>query len=93
MQQEKKIICVTPIYNDWESFSILAEELEKVRVEFSNYQIKIVAINDGSSEETKYPTTTLPIQIVNLKPILDIKEPLLLVCNMFITKSRIMIMW
>ncbi len=67
MQQEKKIICVTPIYNDWESFSILAEELEKVRVEFSNYQIKIVAINDGSSEETKYPTTSLPIQIVNLK--------------------------
>lgn len=44
-----KIICLTPVFNDWESFEILVTELQQVQKEL-NLSIKIIAINDGSTE-------------------------------------------
>ena len=65
-----KIICLTPVYNDWESFSVLVGQIEE---EFNNvkeeYSVQIVAINDGSFDDmdiTSYPKQT-PIEIVSLK--------------------------
>ena len=62
----KKIICLTPVYNDWESFSILICAIDDV---FKNqdYNIEIIAINDGSNyefEQSKNRKNT--IEIVNL---------------------------
>lgn len=62
----KKIICLTPVYNDWESFSILICAIDDA---FKNqdYNIEIIAINDGSNyefEQLKNRKNT--IEIVNL---------------------------
>lgn len=43
------IICLTPVFNDWESFEILVNELQQVQKELS-INLKIIAINDGSTE-------------------------------------------
>ncbi len=69
-QEIKKIICLTPIYNDWESFSILVKKIEKeYLLQQKQYLIQIVAINDGSIEEFEKETfnTTTTIELVNLK--------------------------
>lgn len=66
----KKIICVIPVYNDWESFSMLVSAIEKTyytpqkKIEFH-----IVAINDGSFEENENNISTdgIPIEIIHLK--------------------------
>lgn len=66
----KKIICVIPIYNDWESFSMLVETIENgYCVPQKKFVIQIVAINDGSFEENENITGTakIPIEIINLK--------------------------
>jgi len=68
--RNKKIICLTPIYNDWESFSILVKKIEKeYLLQQKQYLIQIVAINDGSIEEFEKETfnTTTTIELVNLK--------------------------
>ncbi len=59
MLKTKKIICLTPIYNDWQSFSILIKELEKVATRLENYTIQIVAVNDGSIEESNFKKSNL----------------------------------
>lgn len=64
----KKIICLTPVFNDWESFSILVNFIEKY-IDQKNFQIQIVAINDDSTEdyiEFNLPKS-IPTEIVNLK--------------------------
>lgn len=66
----KKIICLTPVYNDWESFSILCTKIEKELEVLKNlYSIEIVVVNDGSVDE--YDQTNFnvcfPIEIVSLK--------------------------
>jgi len=66
----KKIICVTPVYNDWESFSMLVNALEKTYgTSQKKYAIRIIAINDGSFEENENKTSTgeIPIEIIHLK--------------------------
>lgn len=68
--QLKNIICLTPIYNDWESFSILVATIEKTYcTPKKDYEIQIVAINDGSNEEhdNQQFSQIIPIEIVNLK--------------------------
>ena len=66
----KKIICVTPVYNDWESFAMLVSTIEKTYCKpQKKYEIQIVAINDGSSEdnENKKNTDEILVEIINLK--------------------------
>lgn len=47
--EKTNIICLTPVYNDWESFETLTNELEQVQ-EILHLNLKIIAINDGSTE-------------------------------------------
>ncbi len=65
MPESSKIVIVTPVYNDWESFSILTDELLKIDL---LYQFDIVAVNDGSVElydQKKFNQNNLTI--LNLK--------------------------
>lgn len=60
----KKIICLTPVYNDWKSFSMLAMRIEE---EFKglkdNYAVEIIAINDGSFDDTDITPNLAEIQV------------------------------
>ncbi len=68
MSQAKKIYCVTPVYNDWESFAVLLTHLKKTQENQSDrFTFFIVAVNDGSSEERTDTSTELPVTILNLK--------------------------
>lgn len=70
MDKSKKIYCVIPIYNDWESFSILFSQLEEVQLRLSKlYTLSVLVVNDGSSEEHSMDLNELKVslQILNLK--------------------------
>jgi glycosyltransferase involved in cell wall biosynthesis len=70
MREIKHIICLTPVYNDWESFAILLSNIAK---EFKDpetaYKVSVVAINDGSSDEfdISFLSKEIPFEIVSLK--------------------------
>ena len=66
----KNIIIITPVYNDWESFTKLIDEINKIISKFSEISFKLIAVNDGS--ENKVPTLKLPsnlkkIEVLNMK--------------------------
>ncbi len=66
----KKIIIITPVYNDWESFLKLLTEIDKVISNFKDISFKLIAINDGSKDKT--PSISLPpnielLEILNMK--------------------------
>lgn len=64
----KKIYCLTPVYNDWESFEILISHLEKLQIKQAHrFHFSVIAINDGSSEEKSFTKSSLDITILNLK--------------------------
>lgn len=69
MSQNKNIYCLTPVFNDWESFTILLQEVTKIRQQFTNYNFFIVAVNDGSTEDLSkdFSFIDIPISILNLK--------------------------
>ena len=73
----KKIICVIPVYNDWESFSMLVSAIAKTYcMPQKKIEIHIVAINDGSFEEIENNSsaTEIPIEIINLNSISPVKS-------------------
>ena len=47
----KNIIIITPVYNDWESFTKLINEINKVVINFKDISFKLIAVNDGSQEK------------------------------------------
>ena len=66
----KNIIIITPVYNDWESFTKLIDEIDKVILSFKDISFKLISVNDGSNE--KMPSLKLPpgiksIEILNMK--------------------------
>ena len=66
----KNIIILTPVYNDWESFTKLIIEIDKVISNFKNISFKLIAINDGSKEKTpslKLPPNLELIEVLNMK--------------------------
>ena len=70
MKSIKRIYCLTPVYNDWESFNILLTNLEKLQSENAqDYKFSVIVVNDGSTEEHLFPKSTseIDITIVNLK--------------------------
>lgn len=67
MTKNKNIYCLTPVFNDWESFSVLINEISKEAIELKNYNFHIVAVNDGSSEEYSNLLNNESIKILNLK--------------------------
>lgn len=66
---QKKVICITPVFNDWESFSFLIKEIREQADINSDFEFSILAINDGSTEVNKYDLTDekITIEIVDLK--------------------------
>lgn len=69
MKIQNRIICLTPVYNDWESFSFLIKEIREQADINSDFKFSIVAINDGSTEENNYHLSDekIDIKIVDLK--------------------------
>ena len=66
----KNIIIISPVYNDWESFTKLIVEIDKVVSNFKNMSFKLIAVNDGSKEKTpsiKLPPNLELIEILNMK--------------------------
>ena len=66
----KKIIFITPVYNDWESFTKLVKEIKKTKTTYKKITYQLIAVNDGSS--SKAPNLSLPsnikkIEILNMK--------------------------
>jgi glycosyltransferase involved in cell wall biosynthesis len=69
MSQEKKIYCLTPVFNDWESLHVLITQMEKIQVNNSNINFSIIVVNDGSTEENKIELKNnfIDTTILNLK--------------------------
>lgn len=67
MSQTKNIYCLTPVYNDWESFAVLVDKIQKIQEQESNYSFIIVAVNDGSSDDRIENKSSIPITVLNLK--------------------------
>lgn len=65
---KSNIICLTPVYNDWPSFSILLNQIAIIQNN-SDLLFEVVAVNDGSFDEYNSDdfNTSMPIEIVNLK--------------------------
>tara|TARA_B100001559_G_scaffold318745_1_gene326531 strand:+ start:1205 stop:2077 length:873 start_codon:yes stop_codon:yes gene_type:complete len=66
----KNIVIITPVYNDWESFTKLINEIDKAISTFKDISFKLIAVNDGSIEDA--PSIILParlsaIEILNMK--------------------------
>ena len=57
----KNIIIITPVYNDWDSFTKLINEIDKVISNFKDISFKLIVVNDGSNE--KAPKLELPSHI------------------------------
>lgn len=66
----KKIIFLAPIYNDWNSFSILLKNIGEFYSDYqTEFSIKIIGIDDGSFENftpTDLPNNH-PVEIITLK--------------------------
>ena len=54
----KNILIITPVYNDWQSFSKLLEEINKSINDFKDINFELIAVNDGSEE--KNPNISIP---------------------------------
>ncbi len=66
----KKIIIITPVYNDWESFTKLIDEINKSISSFKDISFKLIVINDGSKEKAphiKLPPHIQTIEVLNMK--------------------------
>lgn len=63
------VICLVPVYNDWESLSFLISDIDKVALENKNYVFSIVVVNDGSSEIKPFSINrdAISVEIVDLK--------------------------
>lgn len=69
MESIKNIICLTPVYNDWESFDILTKNIGAHFESAAEYSVQIVAVNDGSSDDfdPNMFSNENPLEIVSLK--------------------------
>ena len=66
----RNIVIITPVYNDWESFSKLIDEINKSISSFRDISFKLIVINDGSNEKAptiKLPTHIQTIELLNMK--------------------------
>ena len=66
----KKVYCLTPVYNDWDSLKILLDHIELIQHSLPQHiALSLVAIDDGSTEESDLDihAFNMPIKIVNLK--------------------------
>ena len=66
----KNITFLIPVYNDWESFSKLLDEINKILKDVKNFSFNLIVVNDGSN--SKYTKKNIPdflekIEILNMK--------------------------
>jgi hypothetical protein len=63
-----RIVIVTPVFNDWQSFQILVDELNKLQATSHFSLERIIAVNDGSSEHFNEVeiSSEIPITVLNL---------------------------
>ena len=66
----KKIIFLIPVYNDWESFIKLLEEINKNLRKIKNFTFDLIVVNDGS--DSKCPKMKIP-ELLNKLEILNTK--------------------
>jgi hypothetical protein len=67
MIEIKKIYCLTPVYNDWESLNVLLENIASIQNVYKNKVIiSLIIINDGSFQERSNFKSKLPITLLNL---------------------------
>ena len=69
MNQNKNIYCLTPIYNDWDSFAVLIQEICNHKQDLKQYNFFVVAVNDGSTEDLPedFDYKNIPVTVLNLK--------------------------
>lgn len=68
MTKLKKVVCVTPVYNDWQSFDILSEHIGLLQKQYENrFLFSIVAVNDGSTEIHVESIPIVPTTVLELK--------------------------
>lgn len=69
MNQNKNIYCLTPIYNDWDSFAVLIQEINKLKQNLKTYNFFVVAVNDGSTQDLPddFDFNKIPVKVLNLK--------------------------
>ena len=66
----KKIILLTPVYNDWESFAKVLDEINSVIKNIKDYEFKCIAVNDCSSSEQPEivkPNNFNSLKIINMR--------------------------
>ena len=54
----KNITFLIPVYNDWESFSKLLDEINKILKDVKNFSFNLIVVNDGSN--SKYTKKNIP---------------------------------
>ena len=52
----KNIVIITPVYNDWDSFTKLIDEINKVISRFKDISFNLIAVNDLSLIHISEPT-------------------------------------
>ncbi|WP_370477425.1 glycosyltransferase [Tamlana flava] len=64
-----EVICLTPVFNDWESLSILLSDIEKQAALNNEYKFRAIVINDGSTEPMtkKILEKNIDVEVINLK--------------------------
>jgi hypothetical protein len=69
MNQNKNIYCLTPVYNDWESFAVLIQEISNHKQDLKQYNFFVTAVNDGSTEDLPedFDYKNIPATVLNLK--------------------------
>ena len=66
----KNIVIITPVYNDWESFTKLINEIDKTILSFKDISFKLIAVNDGSRDRApilQLPPKIKTVEILNMK--------------------------
>ena len=67
----KKVYCLAPLYNDWESLAILLTHIEHLQQRsHEKYQFSLIIVNDGSSDEGNIillQNSPIEITVINLK--------------------------
>ncbi|MEC4003522.1 glycosyltransferase [Flavobacterium sp. SUN052] len=64
----RNIYCLTPVYNDWESFNILVDNVKLIQKEYEEiYVFNIIVVNDGSLDKREILNYEFPLRILNLK--------------------------
>jgi len=64
---KKKIICIIPVYNDWESFYILCGKLNNLSKSSNEFYLEIVVVNDCSTDDYYPQILEINTEILNLK--------------------------